>query len=766
MARHALARRCSRRARAPLCAALLSASALAASPAGAIEIVFDYRFDASGFFDDPARRERLEQAAREYSDPLRDELATVRFDALRAVIPDPGGAGLVALENLEVPADSLVVFVGARPLGGRLAVGAPGQVRFPCFELFPRQRCFDAMRGRGDLREFEALIFAHLFRSSPGARAYPPEDFAPWGGFLSFATDASWYSGSDESVPDDRFDLLSVAIHELGHVLGIGTAESWAVHTSGRRFRGSEVARVFGAAAPLEPDQSHWIRGILARGQRVARAAAFEPGLARGERRRLTELDLAALRDLGWTPAPGGPGPSFDEAYAGRRIQGDVDGDGRVDGRDEAIVRAYVELGPVAAGVDGDEADVFPATSEGPLGDGSLDENDLRLLDAAVSIAEFARVSRRQPLLAHFQGALLRAGLPGDPDAASGLVRLLGAPAGPDPSSRMPLRGDLDRDGVLTPADVGVLEGKLATEALADERAFDAADVTPLVEGEARGDGVVDETDAALLAAAVRLEDLDGDGVPTEQENLLNQLVWMPLVGRPRYEPLTRWTESCLDPEELGPFGRSVAETGGPSLEFCGRDGTPWSLAPSASPEEFAEGDPPVRVVDARDAPRAFAGGTSPEGLVGGGGPPPPARPDLREPASGTDAPTAPEPRERLRGRRLSFESPPMREGSEAPAAPRRRGEPGAAAEPAERAAGGAAEERSSEGLPTAQLPVEPRPPSAAIPDGTSATLAPDGGRAGGTDPLAGFLDGLVEALTRLWSWFVRWVGSIGGWLS
>ena len=51
-------------------------------------------------------------------------------------------------------------------------------------------------------------------------------DFGPWGGSVAFTPDAEWHFGS-EAPPPDRLDFRSAAIHELGHILGLGTSPSW-----------------------------------------------------------------------------------------------------------------------------------------------------------------------------------------------------------------------------------------------------------------------------------------------------------------------------------------------------------------------------------------------------------------------------------------------------------------------------------------------------------------------------------------------------------
>lgn len=494
------------------CAAALLATS--ADRARALEIVFDYSYDASGFFDDPARRSVLEAAADAYEGCIDDDgFARLPPDGWIALFRDPSADAFVSVLGLEVPADAIRIFVGAKPsfADGRLASGGPGHLRFPCTALLGRKACMDAFFGGPALPWIRSWLLEHAFRGSAAARAYPADDFAIWGGVLSFASDADWHFDPQLPVPPDRFDLLTSAIHELGHVLGIGTAESWGVRVPRRSFEGTEAVEIYGEAMSLAPDRAHFADGTSSHVRGVPQRAVFTNGQARGERRLLTELDCAALRDLGWRRGVGDPASSaIENAYAERRIKGDVNGDGVVDADDAAHVRAAL---------DGTEPPVD--------------------------------------------------------DSLTGIDALLGG-AGNKPV------------GPVTPASGALLE---------DAHAFEAADVFPMLDGDAVGDGVVDARDLALLEDVADddgLDDADGDGIPTVDENAINWLVWLPLVGRPRHAPLTSWTDACLEPGVFGPlgFGFLVDETG-LSLESCSRRGSPWSRELELSPEEALEESAP-----------------------------------------------------------------------------------------------------------------------------------------------------------------------------
>ncbi len=131
----------------------------------------------------------------------------------------------------------------------------------------------------------------------PGAISFQDD----WEGVVTFSNAWNWYSGTDESFTD--VDLFSVALHELGHVLGVGILESWESHISGDFFYGANVVGVYGSPVPVESDGGHWLEGTQSTlpGTGILQTAAFTPSIMYGERQYLTSLDLAGLADIGWS---------------------------------------------------------------------------------------------------------------------------------------------------------------------------------------------------------------------------------------------------------------------------------------------------------------------------------------------------------------------------------------------------------------------------------------------------------------------------------
>lgn len=263
----------------------------ATAPVGALSLQFDYSLDTAGFFT-PERRGVLEAAGDYFSALLSDGLTAITpggVNQFTGVITHPGTLAQFTLPGLSVPADTLVVYAGGNPtLGpGTLGFGGPGGFQIsgtPAFIANARSRGEDG--------------------ATTGAAA---TEFAPWGGMLVLNSSLSWYADDDVSTVEAfaGHDLYSVVLHELGHVLGLGTAASWFRLVSGTLFTGAAAIAAYGNAVPLEADGAHWAEGTASGGQE----AAMDPSLLVGSRKPFTALDVAALDDIGWEVRVDPPSP-------------------------------------------------------------------------------------------------------------------------------------------------------------------------------------------------------------------------------------------------------------------------------------------------------------------------------------------------------------------------------------------------------------------------------------------------------------------------
>jgi hypothetical protein len=250
-----------------------------------IDIHFDYRYDSTGFFTgaNSSRQGILEAAASAFENRFQDSLTAVvssgsnNFDA-RFFQPDADKN--ITLSNFSVPADQIVVFVGAHDLGGSLAIGGPGG--------------YSSTSGSSD------FIDNATSRGQAGALSATETDFGPWGGSISFNSTSRWYFDPDARTdePLTGYDLYSVAVHELAHVLGFGSAKSFTNLVVNNIFTGSAVHDLLGYNPTVT--SGHWMEGLKYSGVETA----MDPTIAQGQRKHFTELDYAAMKDMGWQVSP------------------------------------------------------------------------------------------------------------------------------------------------------------------------------------------------------------------------------------------------------------------------------------------------------------------------------------------------------------------------------------------------------------------------------------------------------------------------------
>ncbi|MDA8128141.1 MAG: matrixin family metalloprotease [Betaproteobacteria bacterium] len=262
-----------------LAAALLVASS---APAEAnIDIQFDYSHDASGFFHDAGRRSALDAAANLFENRFSDQLTGItssgsnHFDTVFLNPADPSGATVVN-SNDSFAANVIRVYVGGFNFtDNTLGEGGPGGYNCSGMGGF----CEDATRrGQGVVRGASAV------------------DVAPWGGSITFDTNTNWYFGTRSGgLAPSQYDFYSVAVHELGHVLGFGTSDSFANHVVGTNFVGAASGTV-----PLSADLSHWAEGTTGLYDGAWQEAAMTPSIANGTRKNFTQLDFAGMQDIGW----------------------------------------------------------------------------------------------------------------------------------------------------------------------------------------------------------------------------------------------------------------------------------------------------------------------------------------------------------------------------------------------------------------------------------------------------------------------------------
>ena len=241
-----------------------------------LSIAFDFRYDDAGFFD-PAARATLTAAAASWSARLGDDFEMIPAGtSIRTRDPEaPDAEGMSFASDVAI--DDLLVFVGCSDIDG------PGGVTATSNHAA-------AIGSVTDL-QLQARLQAR----------YDGTNFEPWTGWISFDCDEPWYFDDDVTstgdLPGTDRDFWTVAMHELAHVLGFGTAMAhFDLVSDTPAFTGAAASAEYGGPVPMTAPRTHFADGVMSDGV----APLMDQSRPNGERFAPTALDVAALADLGY----------------------------------------------------------------------------------------------------------------------------------------------------------------------------------------------------------------------------------------------------------------------------------------------------------------------------------------------------------------------------------------------------------------------------------------------------------------------------------
>lgn len=242
----------------------------------AIDIQFDFTYD-TGFLtgENAGRQAVFEQVASELEARLINEsfgaLAPSGQNTLQLRFDNPGNSGTdVILNNPNIAANTLKVYVGGSDLS------ASGQLGFANYgtSYGGFTNWFNAVEARNSTTNYE-----------------------PLGGGITFNSATNWYFGTDESgLGFSQYDLYTVAMHEMIHMLGFGQSDAFTADSSGGQFVGSNVQALVGGPVALNAAGDHFAQSTSYLGD----TSIMVPALVNGQRRSASELEFAVLRDIGY----------------------------------------------------------------------------------------------------------------------------------------------------------------------------------------------------------------------------------------------------------------------------------------------------------------------------------------------------------------------------------------------------------------------------------------------------------------------------------
>ena len=324
------------------------------------DIIIDYTHDTAGFFSGNATaKSALEAAANDISKVLRlggslgsiseaqndltgtngSTTATASY-SLGYSNPETGASE--TWDPFSLGQDEIRIFVGMRNLSGStLGQGGPGSfsVGFSgsgfasewVGAVADMEAQSNAVLGRGHGPTISTIEGGLTLGGTPATYSISKgvthgnlwfdSDTDNDGDFDTNAElEASWHFNHNTSVAAGKNDFYSVALHEILHSIGYGTSESFDDLIDGDELDGDDddwlganaIAENGGTGVDLIDDgHGHLASGTMSTSivDGLAQEAVMTPSITTGTRKHLTHLDIAILKDIGFTNAAAVPEP-------------------------------------------------------------------------------------------------------------------------------------------------------------------------------------------------------------------------------------------------------------------------------------------------------------------------------------------------------------------------------------------------------------------------------------------------------------------------
>jgi hypothetical protein len=308
-------------------------------PAQAVTVQLDYTYDTGFFAPGTPARATLVAAAKFYSSVLDDTLAAIpigprSFSGSAGTIDwdwtlnvaHPGGQGTLSLSNATVAENAIMLYAASQTFADNtLAVGSTGTASVNTSG--PPVSKFN-LNERVEILALDSDVDSTILHRGEHS------GFVTWGGSISVDRDTNWHYDYLTPPTPGTVDLYTVLLHELAHTIGFGVSPQWSDLVVNGRFAGATAINLYGDSIPLASGNTHWAGapGSPVFGGSNFQVALMTTSLTTGIRRHLTELDAAALTDLGWTVVPPG-------------IPGDYNDDGIVNAADYTVWRNSIGQG-------------------------------------------------------------------------------------------------------------------------------------------------------------------------------------------------------------------------------------------------------------------------------------------------------------------------------------------------------------------------------------------------------------------------------------